>query len=214
MNERLRQLRKFLDLTQEEFSKKIGIKRNTLANYEIGRNEPIDGIIFSICREFSVNEKWLRTGEGDMFLQLEIFSLDEYAKVKKLTKLELDIVRAYFELDIKTRQSVMTHFQSVFGKQDSSDLTPEQQRQLEEKVEIYKRELKDEMIRAEKEPADTSSINSTLDRIQEYKNNAPAGMNLRIARSSDHAPAQWRERDASFAEELKNAKRVTSDDDL
>lgn len=70
MNERLKQLRKYKKMTQEEFAKKIGIKRNTLANYEIGRNEPIDAVIFSICREFNVNEEWLRNGEGEMFVKM------------------------------------------------------------------------------------------------------------------------------------------------
>ena len=66
-NERLKKLRKTLDLTQQEFADKIGIKRNTMAQYEIGRNEPIDAVIISICREFNLSENWLRTGEGEMF---------------------------------------------------------------------------------------------------------------------------------------------------
>lgn len=70
MNERLKKLRKTLDLTQQEFADKIGIKRNSLANYETGRNTPIDAIVVSICREFNVNEEWLRTGKGEMFIQL------------------------------------------------------------------------------------------------------------------------------------------------
>lgn len=69
MNERLKKLRKALDLTQQEFGDRIGIKRNTLANYEIGRNEPIDAVINLICREFNVSETWLRTGEGEMFVK-------------------------------------------------------------------------------------------------------------------------------------------------
>lgn len=68
MNERLKILRKSLKLTQQEFADRIGIKRNSLANYEIGRNTPIDAIVVSICREFNVNEDWLRTGNGEMFL--------------------------------------------------------------------------------------------------------------------------------------------------
>lgn len=68
MNERLKKLRKELDMTQQEFADRIGIKRNSLANYETGRNTPIDAIIVSICREFNVNENWLRTGEGEMFM--------------------------------------------------------------------------------------------------------------------------------------------------
>lgn len=70
MNERLKKLRKELDLTQQEFADKIGIKRSTLATYEIGRNEPIDAVINLVCRTFNVNENWLRTGEGEMFIEL------------------------------------------------------------------------------------------------------------------------------------------------
>lgn len=70
MNERLRKLRKTLDLTQQEFGDKIGIKRNTVAQYEMGRNEPIEAVILSICRVFGVNEEWLRFGNGEMFEQL------------------------------------------------------------------------------------------------------------------------------------------------
>lgn len=68
MNERLKKLRKELDLTQQEFADRIGIKRNTLATYESGRNEPIDAVISLICREFNVNEEWLRDGTGEMFI--------------------------------------------------------------------------------------------------------------------------------------------------
>ena len=68
--ERLKWLRKDNDLTQQEFSDKLGIKRGTVANYEAGRNEPIDAVIELICSKFAVNETWLRTGEGDPYIQL------------------------------------------------------------------------------------------------------------------------------------------------
>lgn len=72
MNERLKKLRKTLELTQQEFADRIGIKRNTLATYESGRNEPIDAVVSLICREFNVNEDWLRNGgsDDDMFVKL------------------------------------------------------------------------------------------------------------------------------------------------
>lgn len=70
MKERLKKLRKTLDLTQQAFADRIGMKQNTIAQYEMGRTVPSDAIIFSICREFNVNEDWLRTGEGDMFLEM------------------------------------------------------------------------------------------------------------------------------------------------
>lgn len=67
MKDRIKTLRKDLGLTQEKFAERLNIKRNTLANYEIGRNEPIDAVISLICREFNVDENWLRTGQGDMY---------------------------------------------------------------------------------------------------------------------------------------------------
>lgn len=67
MKNRIKALRKDLGLTQEKFAERLNIKRNTLANYEIGRNEPIDAVVSLICREFNVNEDWLRTGQGDMY---------------------------------------------------------------------------------------------------------------------------------------------------
>lgn len=69
VNERIKELRKALGFTQQEFAEKIGIKRNTVAQYEMGRNQPIDTVIALICREFNVNEDWLRYGEGEMFRQ-------------------------------------------------------------------------------------------------------------------------------------------------
>ncbi len=67
MNERIKELRKALKLTQQEFADRLNIKRGAIANYEVGRNEPIDAVISLICKEFNVNEEWLRDGTGDMF---------------------------------------------------------------------------------------------------------------------------------------------------
>ena len=67
MNNRIKQIRKTLKLTQQKFSSRIGVQRNTIAMYEMGKTVPSEAIILSICREFNVNENWLRTGEGEMF---------------------------------------------------------------------------------------------------------------------------------------------------
>ena len=67
MNERIKDLRKSLGLTQLEFGEQVGVKANTIGNYEIGLRTPSDAVIRAICREFNVNENWLRTGEGEMF---------------------------------------------------------------------------------------------------------------------------------------------------
>lgn len=71
MNERLKRLRDHLELTQEEFGKRIGSARNTIANYEMGNRAPSNAVVLSICREFNVNETWLRTGDGEMFNKMD-----------------------------------------------------------------------------------------------------------------------------------------------
>lgn len=67
MGERIKELRKKLGLNQTEFGAKIGLKQGTIAGYENCVRTPLEAVINSICREFNVNETWLRTGEGDMF---------------------------------------------------------------------------------------------------------------------------------------------------
>lgn len=66
MTERLKTVRKALHLTQQDMADRLGLKRNTIATYEIGKAQPSDRTIADICREFNINEAWLRTGEGDM----------------------------------------------------------------------------------------------------------------------------------------------------
>lgn len=85
MNERLKKLRKSLDLTQQKFADALGMKQNTIAQYEMGRTSPSDAIIISICREFNVNEEWLRTGKGEMFLPV-----DRDTEIAKLTRILLN----------------------------------------------------------------------------------------------------------------------------
>ena len=70
MKERIKKIRKALDLTQQKFADQLGVKRNTVGQWECGINAVTDQVINSICREFNVNETWLRTGEGEMFIEL------------------------------------------------------------------------------------------------------------------------------------------------
>lgn len=73
MNERLRKLRKELDMTQQEFADKIGIARGNIGSYEVGKSAISNAVISLICKtdfpKGRVNETWLRTGEGEMFIE-------------------------------------------------------------------------------------------------------------------------------------------------
>lgn len=74
MRERMKELRKNLNLTQQELADQLHIKRTNIANYESGLSSPTDSVIALICREFNVSEEWLRNGTGEMFIPM---SLDE-----------------------------------------------------------------------------------------------------------------------------------------
>ena len=79
MKDRIKKIRKELDLTQQEFADKLKVPRNTIAGYEVGKSNPSDAAINNICREFNVNEEWLRTGQGDMFTeQTEDEQIEEF----------------------------------------------------------------------------------------------------------------------------------------
>ena len=68
MKDRFKELRKKLNVTQQEFADKLKISRNFVAQIEMGSKVPSDRTIDDVCREFNVNEEWLRTGNGDMFI--------------------------------------------------------------------------------------------------------------------------------------------------
>ena len=70
MNKRIKEIRQNAGMTQREFADSIGVSRNTIAAYETDARVPIDAIIVSICREFNVNEDWLRTGLGNMYAEV------------------------------------------------------------------------------------------------------------------------------------------------
>lgn len=70
MNERIKKLRKALGLTQQEFGSRIGTTANVLTNYETGRRNPSSSVINNICKEFGVNEEWLRGGKGEMLVEV------------------------------------------------------------------------------------------------------------------------------------------------
>lgn len=69
MNERIKALRKELGLNQTDFGARIGVKQGTITGYETGIRVPSDAIILAICDKFSVNQYWLETGEGEMFIE-------------------------------------------------------------------------------------------------------------------------------------------------
>lgn len=115
MKERIKELRKVLKLSQKEFSKRINVGYSTLAMFETGQRNIKDIHIKSICLEFGVNENWLRTGEGEMFNEID--TLDELLKKSDATELEIEIIKAYLNLDKNLRRKLISDFKKTFNRQ-------------------------------------------------------------------------------------------------
>lgn len=70
MNERIKTLRKTLNLTLEQFGERVGVTKMTISRIENGKNNVTEQMCKSICREFNIREDWLRNGTGEMFEDL------------------------------------------------------------------------------------------------------------------------------------------------
>ena len=114
MNGRIKIVRTTVGLTQTEFGARIGVKGNTVTGYETGIRNPSDAVIFSICREFNVNEEWLRTGQGEMFKENPLKDevgyyieelLEDYEE-NPLYDVILTMMKTYAELDEKSKKVI------------------------------------------------------------------------------------------------------------
>lgn len=82
--ERIKEIRKYLQLTLEKFGEKLGVGKTAISKIENNERGVTEQMIKAVCREFDVNEEWLRTGKGNMFIELS-----EQEKVMKYTGLLL-----------------------------------------------------------------------------------------------------------------------------
>lgn len=114
IGKRIKKIRKALNLTQQKFADSLGMKQNTVATYEIGRTNPSDPVIKSICREFGVNENWLRTGESnEMFVPAPKSELDALAKRYHLRKKDYALVEKLIGLSKEERDIIFDFMMDV-----------------------------------------------------------------------------------------------------
>lgn len=85
MKNRLKEIRSNCNLTQQAFADRLQIARNNIAGYETGKRSPSDAVVSLICREFNVNENWLRTGNGEMYVSLN--------RQQEIAKLSADLFK-------------------------------------------------------------------------------------------------------------------------
>lgn len=134
MNERIRSLIKALKIKQAEFAQRIGVSRPFVSELCSGAKNPSDRTIADICREFGVNERWLRTGDGEMLMHL--------SREEEIMRFAATVVR-------DPSSEFQRRFVSVLAR-----LTPEQWQLMEQMAHKLLSEQADESPQPEEPPTD------------------------------------------------------------
>ena len=125
MNERIKEVRDHFKMSQEAFGLRIGMTKSGLSKVERGENGTTDQTIMSICREFGVNEEWLRTGSGSMLDDSKPSILARLAEEKQLTPREQAIVSAFIDLSPQDRAAIMRYMDSLVEKLSQTPPDPQ-----------------------------------------------------------------------------------------
>ena len=117
MKDRLKQIRSALNLTQAAFADKLNISRSIIATYEGGHAPVSERNIADICDKFSINEEWLRTGQGTMFRQQSDIDNQLAIEVAKLIQSEDDftkkLIHAYLRLPDDAKDKVKNFVENL-----------------------------------------------------------------------------------------------------
>lgn len=106
IGERLREGRKALGLTLEEFGKNLGVTKTTISRLENGINNVTEQMTKAICREYGINYFWLTKGEGEMFFTGQDAIIDELVDEYNLDATDKTILQEYIKLKPQERQVI------------------------------------------------------------------------------------------------------------
>lgn len=120
MKDRIREVREHFGLSMEKFGSRIGIGKASISLLESGKNNPSVQTIALICREFGVNEQWLRTGEGEMFEQTRASVLDRLSTEYDLSREQRSVIEAFLDLDPQERDVILKYVHNVFDRSAES----------------------------------------------------------------------------------------------
>ena len=163
IGERIKVLRKEKNLSMEDFGSVIGMGKSAVSRIENGVNGTTDQTIRSICREFGINEHWLRTGEGEMFEQTRETVLDRLAAEYSLDKEQVSVIENFLDLSPQERTLFLTQMRKVFGgpavqpprRVDVSDDVAAAVANVQDEVARYNAEQADEAASGGKESSST-----------------------------------------------------------
>lgn len=155
MKDRIREVREHFGLSMEKFGSRIGIGKASISLLESGKNNPSVQTITLICREFGVNEQWLRTGEGEMFEQTRASVLDRLSTEYDLSREQRSVIEAFLDLDPQERDVILKYVHNVFDRSaksaDQSTAIPDKEAQRIAESDEFK------TLREKNEPPESES---------------------------------------------------------
>ena len=168
MNERLKLLRIHLKSSQEEIGNRLGVNKATISRLEKGINNLTEQMIKSICREFNVNEEWLRNGIDPMFLPTVNDELKQLAQKHTFTDMEYKFFYEYLKLDLDKRLAVVEFLENIMNS-DASLIATEPNQTLISKEEKSVSELETEYQKALKSASEQAATVSNFTEEDEKK---------------------------------------------
>lgn len=153
MNDRIKELRKTLNLTMEKFGARLGVGKTAISKLENGERNLTDQMFKSICREFNVREEWLRNGSGKMQNPSPSDALDQLKQDYHLSEADCVMVEKFVNLRPEIRQAVFHYMKEVAASFEESGTEPdsilsvglepktEHKPSIDEQVEDYRRQL-------------------------------------------------------------------------
>lgn len=110
INARIKIVRGALQLTLREFCTPININNSTLSLIENGKRNATDRTIADICRTYLVNEEWLRTGTGDMFVDSSSHELNKLLDAVGATLEDRQLFLTYFSMSEEEKSAIRKWF--------------------------------------------------------------------------------------------------------
>ena len=113
INERVKMARKALNLTQIEFGDKVGISQGHLTSIESGKRTVTDKSVIAICATFGINEEWLRTGTGEMFIASDSTIVSQLSSEYGLDAFEKVLIEGFLKMKPEERAVIKTYVRNL-----------------------------------------------------------------------------------------------------
>lgn len=115
IGKRIKELRLALNLNQTDFAKPLGLTYGAIGGYENELRNVSEPSIIAICREYRVNKEWLRSGQGEMFVQTPNSCFEYLAREYNLDAMDIALIKEYVSMNEQYRNAIKETMKKVFS---------------------------------------------------------------------------------------------------